>query len=257
MHIKTIATTLALLLVLPLTGAAQSYTSRYYRPPFKTYWEAGLSVGASTYTGHIDKENPNALKNPWNTTMDPTIGGFIEYHVQRFLGLQVALFSTRLTGTWNENYPYPVNYDPARDKFPPLTFITGVTCYSLSAVGYFSSFFVTSNPKPKLDVFAKAGIGQLTTNLIDAWEGLPPDDNQRRMVYLFSGGLKYHIDDHWRAGLEGQWNLVNTDRLDGLNDYQIEQTEYWKYPYFKAKEHFMTIQVKVSYTFGEQTKWRY
>jgi hypothetical protein len=104
----------------------------------------------------------------------------------------------------------------------------------------------------------KAGIGQLTTNLIDSWEGLPPDDNQRRLVYLFSGGLKYHIDDHWRAGLEGQWTLVDTDRLDGFQDYHVnETTGKIDFAYFKAKEHFMTIQVKVSYTFGEKTKWRY
>ena len=247
----------AFLLCIPVVGHAQSYVSRYYRPPFKTYWEAGLTLGASTYTGHIDKEDPTALKNPWNTTMDPNIGGFIEYHIQRFLGLQVALFSTRLKGTWNTNYPYPVNYDPAKDKFPPLTFITGVTCYSLSAVGYFSSFFTPSTPHPKVDVFAKAGIGQLTSNLIDAWEGLPPYDNRRRMVYLFSGGLKYHIDDHWRAGLEGQWNLVNTDRLDGLHDYQFKNDGRINFAYFKAKEHFMTLQVKVSYTFGEKTIYRY
>lgn len=231
--------------------------SRFNQHTFQSYWEVGIKYGLSRYAGHIDKENPASIKNPWNATSYPTEGVFAQYHPAKFIGLELALYTTRLSGKWNSGYPLPVKYDYQKDLSPPLSFKTGLTCYTLSTVWYLNQLFITNNPEPGFDTYIKVGIGFATVNPVDAMEWLPPSDNRRRWMSPMSAGCIWHFNGQFSLGFGAEWNIINTDRVDGIQDYHYNSTNKIDYPYYKAKEYFRALQLTISYRLGKATFWRY
>ena len=209
-------------------------------------------MGISTYTGHIDHQNPEAIPNPWKSGIDPTIGFYLQYRPKPYYGFEINYLTTRLTGTQKDSIS-DIHYKvPQQDRSDVHTFKTGVTCYTISLVGYISRLINPGNLKPRSDVYVKAGIGQITLNTIAYLFMLESWDNRRKFVYPFSLGYTYHINQKWNAGIEAKWNLTNTDRLDGLHDIGSDGTIY-----YKAKEHFGTLQLTVSYKFAQKGRTRF
>lgn len=245
---------LIVILLFPMVAAAQNYLRpflRYRSSFFNSYWTLGADIGVSTYTGHIDSQFPDALPHPWKSEIDPSIGFFLQYRFKPAWGIEASLLTTRLTGTQKDSTsrlsilnPFP--YKPIE----VATFKTGVTTYSLSLVAYINRLLAPDNWKTRYEVYIKAGVGQITLNSMEYLYILT--DNRRKMVYPFSLGGVWHLDKQWDAGVEARWSLTNTDRLDGTHDIASDGQIY-----YKAKEHFATIQFTISYKFARNSRARF
>ncbi len=233
-------------------SASQAYGKRL---KVRSSWEIGFSCGVSEFLNTI---NPNtdakfAKFNYWNSNLNPAISFSIVKSLSPAMNAEFRYFTTKLSGSWNQNSGYPV---------PPLALLQGLEYPNPFKTGINQFDFLLSlnllqmvAPNRSFDninLFIKGGIGAVVVRDIEALYPYAQGDHMTDYALVYGGEFSYQINKNIKLKIDAFVNRVETDRLDGVHEIlpgmpPIGSNSYY---FYNLKERYFSSTIGISYTIG-------
>jgi hypothetical protein len=233
-------------------SASQAYGKRL---KVRSSWEIGFSCGVSNFLNTI---NPNADAkysrfNYWNSDLNPAVSLSIVKSLSPAMNAEFRWFTTKLSGSWNQNSGYPV---------PPLALLQGLDYPNPFKTGINQFDFLLSlnlfqviapnRSFDQMNFFIKGGIGAVVIRGIEALYPYTQGDRMVDYALVYGGEFSYQINRKIKLKLDAFVNRVETDRLDGVHEIlpgmpPIGSNSYY---FYNLKERYFSSTIGISYTIG-------
>ncbi len=174
-------------------------------------WEIGVNAGVANFAGSMDMSKQSFFNhfNHFNSDLNFGYGLFVRKNFTHVFALEGAYNGTTLTGSPKSNHTsfYGVQRMP---------FKTGVNEVDLNTVWNMNNLFSKNKFDRKVYWYTKLGAGITHVNNKEATDATV-QSAWRYWTIPVGTGLAFRLSDNVRLDLGTQWSMVNTNRLDGVN----------------------------------------
>lgn len=209
-------------------------------------WEIELSGGFSSFMTSVnpDADANNKQINYWHNDFNPGIGLSVVRNISPSLGIEINWLNTRLTGTWDNQFPplaIAVGY-PA-----PLTYNSKINQFDLMMAFNLNKIYKPGNDEDKWHIYLKPGIG--IAHIKDNQNFFPGDSPYLRVSAVLDAGISVSLSEKIKIMAGSSFRFVNTDNLDGVH---VLTTDSEGNPVGQEKvyEYYNYTYLRVSYSFG-------
>jgi outer membrane protein OmpA-like peptidoglycan-associated protein len=207
--------------------------------PYKQ-WEIGVNVGVSNFAGSSIVSKSEFLKgfNNFKGDMNFGYGLLVKKNFTSVFALEGAYNGTSLTGTPKSGFSYKA-------------FKTDVNEFDLNTVWNMSNLFSKNKFDRKIYWYTKLGVG--VTNVNNKEFTHATVQNAWRYWTLPVGtGLVFRITDNVRLDLGTQLSWVNSNRLDGTNQFTLTSANPNGYLIGQVREKYFYTHAGLNFMLGKK-----
>ncbi len=211
-----------------------------------TPWEIGFSSGVSLFLTSVNPD-PTAINskiNYWNSEVNPGVGLFAARNITPSLGIEINWLNTRLSGTWNSEWPsHPVS--AGREN--PLKYNSQINQFDLMMVLNVDQILLPGDLEDTGHFFIKTGIGlsEIKDNK-KFYSGV----NYARLSYALGAGYSVSLNKQIKLQIGSTFRIVKTDNLDGVHVVANDKSGQMVH-YLHIYEIYNYSYLRVSYSIGE------
>lgn len=203
--------------------------------PYKR-WEIGVNAGVANFAGSTIVSKDEFLKgfNNFKGDLNFGYGLFVRKNFTSVFALEGAYQGTTLTGT-------------PKTGFTAKAFKTGINELDLNTVWNMNNLLSKNKFDRKVYWYTKLGVGMTNVNnkeFTDATEMKP----WRYWTIPVGTGLAFRLTDNIKLDLGTQLSLVNSNRLDGINQGGLGKS----YLIGQVREKYLYTHAGLSFMLGKK-----
>jgi hypothetical protein len=213
-----------------------------------TPWEIGISGGFSLFLTSVNPEASGTRNriNYWNQNLNPGLGVSLTRNFSPFWGVELNWLNTRLSGTWNNEWPLP-SYSQRYGT--PFTFDAQINQFDFMIAFNANQTLIPDVEEDPWHLFLKPGIG--FTQIKDTKKFYPDGSSYIRFSAVIDAGLSVSLSAQIKLMLGSTFRLVNTDNLDGVHVIPALINGNTR-NYMKVFEIYNFNYLRLSYCFGHR-----
>ena len=174
-------------------------------------WEIGVNAGVANYLGATSFSKDASLKhvNDFNNDLGFGYGFFVKKNFTHVFALEGAYNGNTITGSPKAGLPLTTS----GNTYKPYK--TGISELALNTVWNMNNLFSSNKFDRKVYWYMKLGAAGTNVNNIQYSEGT--EMKPWRFTIPVGTGLAFRLTDNVKLDIGTQWSLVNSNRLDGVN----------------------------------------
>ena len=213
-------------------------------------WEIGINAGVANSIGASSFSKDAMLKriNDFNNDMGFGYGFFVKKNFTHVFALEGAYNGTTITGTPKAGLPLTTS----GNTYKPYK--TGLGELALNSVWNMSNLLSSNKYDRKVYWYMKLGAGVTNVNNIEYSESTQM--KAWRFTIPVGTGLAFRLSDNVKLDIGTQWSLVNSNRLDGVNQgghgIVLGKDAYPGYQIAQLRDQFLYTHAGLTFALGKK-----